>query len=147
MWWVNWPVASAPGAAPPGGLAKSWICHGGINRRAPVLPWNAPENGPDFSLTGLGAVFGAPQVHLGGRTPQCPLGPARSYHHCAGFDEAAGELTIDAAKEAGYGKTFGSLKSPKRPFTIVAPKQKAPANNWQRPNWCWWWMWVAAPPT
>src|SRR5258707_15020991 len=23
--------------------AKSWLCHSGIDRRAPVLPWKAPE--------------------------------------------------------------------------------------------------------
>src|SRR5712692_7006937 len=25
--------------------AKSWLCHPGIDRRAPVLPWRAPETG------------------------------------------------------------------------------------------------------
>src|SRR5207237_9476967 len=25
--------------------AKSWLCHPGIDRKAPVLPWKAPENG------------------------------------------------------------------------------------------------------
>src|SRR5216683_884234 len=25
--------------------AKSWLCYAGIDRRAPVLPWKAPENG------------------------------------------------------------------------------------------------------
>ena len=25
--------------------AKSWLCHPGIDRRRPVLPWKAPENG------------------------------------------------------------------------------------------------------
>src|SRR5207244_8762513 len=24
--------------------AKSWLCHPGIDRRAPVLPWKAPDN-------------------------------------------------------------------------------------------------------
>src|SRR4029077_17822563 len=24
--------------------AKSWLCHAGIDRRAPVLPWKAPDN-------------------------------------------------------------------------------------------------------
>src|SRR5690606_13750678 len=23
--------------------AKSWVCHGGVNRRAPILPWSAPD--------------------------------------------------------------------------------------------------------
>src|SRR5262245_5907295 len=25
--------------------AKSWLCHAGIDRKAPVLPWKAPETG------------------------------------------------------------------------------------------------------
>src|SRR5271163_271820 len=25
--------------------AKSWLCHPGVDRRQPVLPWKAPENG------------------------------------------------------------------------------------------------------
>src|SRR5262249_45519208 len=29
--------------------AKSWLCHSGIDRRAPVLPWKAPETGRHVS--------------------------------------------------------------------------------------------------
>src|SRR5205807_4635371 len=29
--------------------AKSWLCHPGIDRRAPVLPWKAPEGGRHVS--------------------------------------------------------------------------------------------------
>src|SRR5206468_2015089 len=25
--------------------AKSWLCHSGVDRRAPILPWKAPEDG------------------------------------------------------------------------------------------------------
>ena len=25
--------------------AKSWLCHGGVDRRAAILPWNAPDDG------------------------------------------------------------------------------------------------------
>src|SRR5207249_6686459 len=24
--------------------AKSWLCHAGVDRRAPILPWKAPED-------------------------------------------------------------------------------------------------------
>ena len=37
--------------------AKSWICHGGINQRAPVLPWNAPENEPQISPYGASVQY------------------------------------------------------------------------------------------
>ena len=29
--------------------AKSWVCHGGVNRRAPILPWDAPDSEPHVS--------------------------------------------------------------------------------------------------
>src|SRR5499427_3529203 len=29
--------------------AKSWLCHPGIDRRAPLLPWKAPEGGRKVS--------------------------------------------------------------------------------------------------
>ena len=42
------------GARVPGRLvssAKSWLCHAGVDRTAPLLPWTAP---PDDRLTGCG---------------------------------------------------------------------------------------------
>src|SRR5262249_52761449 len=41
--------AGTPGARVPGRLvpsAKSWLCHAGVDRSAPLLPWSAP---PDVS--------------------------------------------------------------------------------------------------
>src|SRR5262245_5863809 len=29
--------------------AKSWLCHAGVDRRAPILPWKAPEGGRKVS--------------------------------------------------------------------------------------------------
>src|SRR5437660_1504022 len=29
--------------------AKSWLCHPGVNRRDPILPWRAPEGGRKVS--------------------------------------------------------------------------------------------------
>ena len=49
---VTGELARALGARSPTRLvasAKSWICHGGVNRRAPVLPWQAPDDAPHVS--------------------------------------------------------------------------------------------------
>src|SRR5438874_11984200 len=29
--------------------ARSWLCHAGVDRRAPILPWKAPEGGRKVS--------------------------------------------------------------------------------------------------
>ena len=98
--------------------AKSWICHGGINRRAPVLPWNAPEGEPQISpygasvqyLSHLKAIWDAEQ-------PSAPLKEQDvTITVPASFDEAARELTLDAAKEAGYGKGVRLIEEPQAAF-------------------------------
>ena len=98
--------------------AKSWICHGGINRRAPVLPWNAPEGEPQISpygasvqyLAHLKAIWDAEQ-------PSAPLKEQDvTITVPASFDEAARELTLDAAKEAGYGKGVRLIEEPQAAF-------------------------------
>jgi hypothetical protein len=83
--------------------AKSWICHGGVNRRAAILPWAAPDNEVHIS------PFEASVRYLE------HLRTAWERHHPplaeqdvvvtvpASFDEAARELTVDAAREAGLG--------------------------------------------
>jgi molecular chaperone DnaK (HSP70) len=83
--------------------AKSWICHGGVNRRAPILPWSAPDGEP--KLSPLDA-----QVHLlrhlreawDDAHPKAPLAEQDVVVTVpASFDEVARELTVAAAKEAG----------------------------------------------
>ncbi|MCA9709258.1 MAG: Hsp70 family protein, partial [Myxococcales bacterium] len=95
------------GAKVPGRLvasAKSWVCHGGVNRRAPILPWNSPDE-PHLSpfeaqvgyLAHLRATWDA-------RHPHAPL-PEQDVVVTvpASFDEGARTLTTDAALAAGLG--------------------------------------------
>src|SRR3954468_16658228 len=45
-------LAPGQGARVPGRLvtsAKSWLCHGGVDRDAPILPWAAPDDVPRLS--------------------------------------------------------------------------------------------------
>lgn len=99
-------LARQRGAQVPGRLvasAKSWICHGGVNRRAPILPWSAPEGTPQISpytasvryLSHLRAAWDA--AH-----PEAPLADQDVVITVpASFDEVARELTADAARAAG----------------------------------------------
>lgn len=83
--------------------AKSWICHGGVNRRAPILPWGAPDSEPHLSpfdaqvlcLAHLRAAWDA--AH-----PEAPLRHQEVVVTVpASFDEVARALTAEAAAEAG----------------------------------------------
>jgi molecular chaperone DnaK (HSP70) len=96
------------GAKVPGRLvasAKSWVCHGGVNRRAPILPWNTPDDEPHVSpfeaqvgyLAHLRAAWEA-------RHPDAPLCEQDVVVTVpASFDEGARTLTTDAAEAAGLG--------------------------------------------
>ncbi|MGH1347399.1 MAG: Hsp70 family protein [Nannocystales bacterium] len=86
--------------------AKSWVCHGGVNRRAPILPWNSPDDEPHVS------PFEAQVAYLDHlrqvwehRYPDAPLATQDVVVTVpASFDEGARELTTDAAAEAGLGE-------------------------------------------
>src|SRR5262249_56750310 len=49
--WVGGELARRRGAEVPGRLvasAKSWLCHAGVDRAAPILPWGAAEDAADL---------------------------------------------------------------------------------------------------
>lgn len=87
--------------------AKSWLCHGAVDRNARILPWGAPEQVAKVSPVQAGAAY---LEHI-----------RRAWNHSRGdeeeyflenqtivltvpasFDEVARELTLEAAKMAGY---------------------------------------------
>ena len=85
--------------------AKSWICYGGVNRKAAILPWGAPDDAPHLSpfdaqvdyLSHLKAAWDAEH-------PEAPLAQQDVVVTVpASFDESARELTTEAAKLAGLG--------------------------------------------
>lgn len=96
------------GAKVPGRLvasAKSWVCHGGVNRRAPILPWNSPDDEPHVSPFEAQVGYLA---HLRqaweARHPDAPLCEQDVVVTVpASFDEGARTLTTDAAEAAGLG--------------------------------------------
>ncbi|MBK8013652.1 MAG: Hsp70 family protein [Deltaproteobacteria bacterium] len=87
--------------------AKSWLCHGGVNRTAAILPWHAPEGIPKMSPVDASAAL---LRHLRDAWDQemAAENAARRLEHQrvvvtvpASFDEIARQLTLEAAKRAG----------------------------------------------
>lgn len=86
--------------------AKSWVCHGGVNRRAAILPWSAPDALPHVSPHEAQVAF---LSHLAStwqaRHPDAPLAEQDVVITVpASFDESARVLTSEAAAEAGFGE-------------------------------------------
>ena len=83
--------------------AKSWICHGGVDRRAPILPWSAPDGEPHVSPFTAQVRYLAHLRHAWDHAhPTAPLAEQEVVVTVpASFDEVARELTADAAREAG----------------------------------------------
>ncbi len=82
--------------------AKSWLCHGGVDRQADILPWGAPEDVRKISPVEASSRF---LQHLRAawqtRFPDDPLDDQDVVLTVpASFDEVARELTIEAAARA-----------------------------------------------
>ncbi len=103
-------LAREQGALVPGRLvasAKSWLCHGGVDRTAPILPWGAGADVEKISpvetssryLRHIREAWNETIAH--GREG-CRLEEQLIVLTVpASFDEVARELTVAAAREAG----------------------------------------------
>ena len=103
-------LARKQGAAVPARLvssAKSWLCHAGVDRTAPLLPWQAPEEVPHISPLDASARY---LEHLRdawnqGMAADDPFASLENQEILltvpASFDAAARELTMNAARRAG----------------------------------------------
>ncbi len=129
--------ARIQGARVPGHLvasAKSWLCHAGVDREAAILPWGSPAEARKVSPVEASADLLAhirdawndrfaqdDEAHRLDRQEVILTVPAS-------FDEAARELTVEAAKRAGIGHPI-LLEEPQAAFYcwIVAHQ-----DVWQR---------------
>ena len=108
------------GARVPGRLvasAKSWLCHTGVERSAPILPWSAPADVPKLSPVDASAQLLA---HLAAAWnhahPEAPLARQEVVLTVpASFDEVARALTVTAARRAGL-ENFSLLEEPQAAF-------------------------------
>ncbi|ATE62612.1 nucleotide-binding protein [Thauera sinica] len=102
--------ARARGAATPIRLvasAKSWLCHPGVDRRAAILPAEAPAEVARISPLDASILY---LSHLrdawNAAHPDAPFdGQDVTVTIPASFDPAARELTAEAARAAGYPPT------------------------------------------
>ncbi len=97
--------------------AKSWLSNPGADRTAANLPWQAPEGVAKISAIQASAAYLAHlrdawnQAH-----PETPLEEQDVLVTVpASFDEFARELTLEAAKQAGFG-TVTLLEEPQAAF-------------------------------
>jgi molecular chaperone DnaK (HSP70) len=112
--------ARVQGARVPGRLvssAKSWLCHGGVDREAPILPWGGPPDVAKLSPVEASARY---LIHFRDawtlRFPDAPLEEQQVILTVpASFDEVARELTVEAATRAGLPRVV-LLEEPQAAF-------------------------------
>jgi hypothetical protein len=97
--------------------AKSWLSHSGVDRTAPLLPFRAPEGVEKVSPVEASRRY---LEHLrdawDSKMPDAPLAAQQTLVTVpASFDAVARELTLEAAKQAGYEK-ITLLEEPQAAF-------------------------------
>jgi molecular chaperone DnaK (HSP70) len=87
--------------------AKSWLCHAGIDRKAPLLPWKAPEDGRRVSPLEASTFYLRHLTEAWNERMARDRPENRLEHQDiiltvpASFDAIARELTVEAARAAG----------------------------------------------
>ncbi len=96
------------------GAAKSWLCHSRVDRRQPILPWNAPPEVPKVS-----PLFASQKYleHLAAAWhhvfPEAPMSQQVVVLTVpASFDASARELTREAAIAAGLPEDLVLVEEP-----------------------------------
>ena len=96
------------------GAAKSWLCHQRVDRREPILPWNAPAGVGKISPVDASQRYLEHLVAAWENAfPDARLADQRVVLTVpASFDAAARELTREAALAAGLPRDFVLLEEP-----------------------------------
>ncbi|WP_165244270.1 Hsp70 family protein [Paludisphaera soli] len=114
--------------------AKSWLCHPGVDREAAILPWGGPPEVRKVSPVEASADF---LIHIRDAWNHAIAGddPAHRLEKQeivltvpASFDEAARELTVEAAKRAGL-ESITLLEEPQAAFYCWIVTHQ---DRWQR---------------
>src|SRR5690606_6555237 len=108
------------GSRVPGRLvasAKSWLCHGGVDRTAAILPWGAPAEVTKVSpMEASGLLLAHLAKAWNAAHPQAPLAEQEVVITVpASFDEVARALTVSSARLAGLEK-FTLVEEPQAAF-------------------------------
>ncbi|MEO8268112.1 MAG: Hsp70 family protein [Aureliella sp.] len=94
--------------------AKSWLCHAGVDRHAPILPWGSDDDVTKFSPVAACKLLLRQLVDTWQtQFPEAPLAEQLvTLTVPASFDMAARELTREAALAAGLPVDFILLEEP-----------------------------------
>ncbi len=94
--------------------AKSWLCHSRVDRRRPILPWNAPAEVPKVSpVTASQRYLEHLVAAWESAHPEAPVAQQRVVLTVpASFDASARELTREAALAAGLPDDLVLLEEP-----------------------------------
>jgi hypothetical protein len=112
------------GARVPGRLAtsaKSWLCHAGVDRSAPLLPWSAPPDVPRLSPVEVSSRYLRHLVEAWNYQTARDHPENRLEKQSvvltvpASFDDMARSLTVDAARQAGL-ENLTLLEEPQAAF-------------------------------
>jgi molecular chaperone DnaK (HSP70) len=83
--------------------AKSWLCHPGVDRHAAILPWGEGEGWKLSPVVAQALILGHIRASWDHAHPGAPFAEQEVLVTVpASFDEAARELTLQAASNAGY---------------------------------------------
>ncbi len=87
--------------------AKSWLCHSGVDRKSPILPWKAPEGDRRVSPLEATKLYLKHLAEAWNKRMAGDNAELRLEHQDvvltvpASFDASARELTVEAARAAG----------------------------------------------
>ena len=101
--------------------AKSWLCHPGIDRQAPVLPWKAPEKARRVSPLEASTLYLKHLAEAWNYIIARDVAENRLEQQDiiltvpASFDAVARELTVEAARAAGL-ENITLLEEPQAAF-------------------------------
>ncbi len=101
--------------------AKSWLCHPGIDRKAAVLPWKAPDNGRRVSPLEAATLYLKHLAEAWNHKIAKDRPENRLEHQDiiltvpASFDAVARELTVEAARAVGF-ENVTLLEEPQAAF-------------------------------
>lgn len=110
--------------------AKSWLCHGGVDRRSGFLPLNAPEDLAKVSpLQASAAYLAHLKAAWNHQFPEHPLEQQDvTLTVPASFDPAARDLTVEAARLVG----LQQLTLLEEPQAALYSWVKASGDDWRK---------------
>ncbi len=127
------------GALVPGRLvssAKSWLCHGGVDRDAPILPWGSTEEVEKVSPITASARYLQHIREAWDYTMKAPLAEQEVVLTVpASFDEVARELTLKAARHAGL-ENVTLLEEPLASFYAWLSQHEESWQDFIKPGQC-----------